>query len=225
MEFKEPYTPPTVTVDSVILQLNKSKLEVLLIKRSNDPFKDMWALPGGYSAAGNTTIDSLTSVLKRKTGLSVKNDLTYIEQLYTFDTIARDPRGHAISVTYLGCGRDIKPKGGSDTWQFFTVDDLPKLAFDHSSIIKYAHERLIAKLTYTNVVSRLLEKKFTLTQLQTAYEVIMEKSLDKRNFRKKFLSLNMIHETNEIWREGAHRPAKMYEFNSDKFETLSQDFE
>ncbi len=225
MKFDKPYVPPTLTVDGVIFQLNNDKLEVLLMRRSTEPFKGEWALPGGYNAAGSTTIEALRDIIKRKVGVDIQTQLSYIEQLYTFDTVARDPRGHAVSVTYLGCGRDIMSKNGSEHSSFFAVDNLPKLAYDHNNIVKYARDRLSAKLTYTNAVYGLLESKFTLTQLQTAYEAVFGRELDKRNFRKKFLSLGLIHETTETWREGAHRPAKLYEFNSTKLEVLSRSFD
>jgi len=225
MKYSSEYKAPILTVDAVIFQLSGNELEVLLIQRSEDPFKGEWALPGGYNAAGSTTIEALTAVTKRKAGVDIDSQLAYIEQLYTFDTVARDPRGHAVSVTYLGCGREIVPTNGSETAAFYPVDRLPQLAYDHESIIKYARERLGAKLTYTNAVSGLLDKKFTLTHLQTAYEAVLGRELDKRNFRKKFLSLGLIHETPDIWREGAHRPAKLYAFNNTSLEVLSRSFD
>ncbi|AGL61904.1 conserved protein of unknown function [Candidatus Saccharimonas aalborgensis] len=225
MKYSSPYVPPTLTVDAVIFQLHGDKLEVLLTQRESDPFKGEWALPGGYNAVGSTTIEALTEIVLRKTGVDLDNDLAYIEQLYTFDTVARDPRGHAVSVTYMGCSRAITLGTGSQHAEFFPVDRLPNLAYDHASIITYAQERLAAKLTYTNAVSGLLDKKFTLSQLQTAYEAVMGRLLDKRNFRKKFLTLNLIHETPDTWRDGAHRPAKLYAFNSSSLEVLSRSFD
>ena len=224
MNYTKPYTPPTLTVDAVIFQVNNNTLEVLLLKRPNEPFKGEWALPGGYNAKGETTTDALERVVFQKTGVKIKDDLRYIEQLYTFDTINRDPRGHAVSVTYMGCGRSI-PYNENLEIEFFDVKKLPKLAYDHANIIKYAKERLIAKMTYTNSAFAFLERKFTLTQLQTTYEIVFDREFDKRNFRKKFLSLNLIHETDELWRDGAHRPAKLYEFNSNKLEILDRSFD
>ena len=224
MNYTKPYTPPTLTVDAVIFQIYNDALEVLLLKRPNEPFKGEWALPGGYNAKGETTTDALERVVSQKTGLKIKEDLHYIEQLYTFDTIDRDPRGHAVSVTYLGCGRNITYNEELEV-VFFDVNKLPKLAYDHINIIKYAKERLIAKMTYTNSAFAFLDRKFTLTQLQKVYEIVFDREFDKRNFRKKFLSLNLIHETNELWRDGAHRPAKLYEFNSDRLEILDRRFD
>ena len=221
MNYTKPYTPPTLTVDAVIFQVNNNTLEVLLLKRPNEPFKGEWALPGGYNAKGETTTDALERVVFQKTGIKIKDDLRYIEQLYTFDTINRDPRGHAVSVTYMGCGRNITYNEDLEV-AFFDVKKLPRLAYDHANIIKYAKERLIAKMTYTNSAFAFLDRRFTLTQLQTVYEIVFGREFDKRNFRKKFLSLNLIHETNELWRDGAHRPAKLYEFNSSKLESLDR---
>ena len=221
MNYTKPYTPPTLTVDAVIFQVNNSTLEVLLLKRPNEPFKGEWALPGGYNAKGETTTDALERVVFQKTGVKIKDDLRYIEQLYTFDTINRDPRGHAVSVTYMGCGRNITYNEDLEV-AFFDVNKIPKLAYDHANIIKYAKERLIAKMTYTNSAFAFLDRRFTLTQLQTVYEIVFGREFDKRNFRKKFLSLNLIHETNELWRDGAHRPAKLYEFNSSKLKNLDR---
>lgn len=225
MKYTKPYVPPTLTVDAVIFQISNGVLEVLLMKRPNEPFKGEWALPGGYNAKGETTTSALSRIVAQKTGVDVDDDLSYIEQLYTFDTVDRDPRGHAVSVTYLGCGRDIRLREAGTHVAFLDVNNLPRLAYDHNAIIHYARERLIAKLTYTNAVSAFLERRFTLTQLQTAYEIIFNREFDKRNFRKKFLSLGLVHETNELWRDGAHRPAKLYEFNSQTLETLSRSFD
>lgn len=225
MKYDKPYVAPTLTVDAVVFQITNGALEVLLMKRPNEPFKGEWALPGGYNAEGETTTAALHRIVEQKTGVDVDKDLSYIEQLYTFDTVDRDPRGHAVSVTYMGCGRDITLRDAGAHVAFLDVDNLPTLAYDHAAIITYARERLIAKLTYTNAVSAFLEKKFTLTQLQSAYEIIFGREFDKRNFRKKFLSLNLIHETDELWRDGAHRPAKLYKFNSNSLESLSRSFD
>lgn len=225
MNYTSPYIPPTLTVDAVIFQITHGQLEVLLIQRQSEPFKGSWALPGGYNAQKETTTDALHRIVSTKAGVDTRQDLSYIEQLYTFDTVDRDPRGHAVSVTYMGCGKDITPHGGSSSATFMPISSLPELAYDHAAIITYAHERLIAKLGYTNAVSAFLPSQFTLTQLQVAYEAIFGHEFDKRNFRKKFLSLELIHETGDLWRDGAHRPAKLYVFNSNSLETLSRSFD
>jgi len=225
MQYTTPYVPPTLTVDAVIFRPNSGELEVLLTKRANEPFKGDWALPGGYCAEGQTTLEALSSVAKRKVGIDIDTDLRYIEQLYTFDTVARDPRGHAVSVTYMGCGNNFDLSSAEQEVEWCAVDHLPKLAYDHEAIITYARERLGAKLAYTNAAMGLLPRKFTLSQLQNIYEIVLGRALDKRNFRKKFLALDLIHETPELWREGAHRPAKLYAFNSESLEVLARSFD
>lgn len=224
--FSDEYIPPTLTVDSVIFQLVDDALSVLLIQRGNQPFKGAWALPGGYNPAGETTQDAMKRILRAKGGIDIKS-LRLIEQLYTFDTVARDPRGHAVSVTYMGLGKDVVPSSSQTTQnpQFFAVTQLPKLAYDHQKIIRYAHERLQAKVAYTNAVYALLDPLFTLSQLQTAYEAILCRPLDKRNFRKKFLSLDLIKQTSEQRREGAHRPARLYKFNQQTLQSLARSFD
>ena len=225
MNYSTPYTPPTLTVDMVVFRPNGEHLEVLLTKRAAEPFKGDWALPGGYCAEGQTTLEALSSVVKRKVGVDIDTDLQYIEQLYTFDTVARDPRGHAVSVTYMGCGNTFSPALAEQEVEWHSVDHLPSLAYDHEAIIAYARERLSGKLVYTNAAMGLLPRKFTLTQLQNVYEIVLGRELDKRNFRKKFLALGLIHETPETWREGAHRPAKLYAFNNESLEVLSRSFD
>lgn len=225
MKYSQAYQSPTLTVDLVIFRLVHNTLEVLLTKRANEPFKGDWALPGGYCAAGQTTQEALSIITKRKIGIDTATQINYLEQLYTFDTVARDPRGHAVSVTYMGCGRDIEPTPAEQEVKWCSVDHLPTLAYDHEDIISYARERLSAKLSYTNIASSLLDDKFTLSQLQLAYEAVLGRELDKRNFRKRFLNLGLIHETGDLWREGAHRPAALYAFNNHGIEVLTRSFE
>jgi 8-oxo-dGTP diphosphatase len=220
------YIPPILTADGVIFQLEGGHLSVLLIQRTQEPFKGAWALPGGYNAQGETTREAFARVVQRKAGVSV-DDLNLVEQLYTFDTVARDPRGHAVSVTYLGLGREIFPEFSDTTQnpQFFPIDHLPELAYDHTAIIEYAHERLRSKITYTNAIYALLPSLFTLSQLQAAYEAVLGRELDKRNFRKKFLSLDLIEETDQMLKEGAHRPARLYKFCKPDLQALERSFD
>lgn len=225
-KFNKEYVPPTVTVDLISFQLIENELCVLLIHRNKDPFKDMYALPGGYSAQGETTLEALERIVKVKAGLSVGN-LDHIEQLYTFDAVARDPRGHAVAITYIGLGKNISIEDVDLSQQpkYFPISDLPELAYDHTDIIKMAHNRLKSKISYTNIVFSLLSTNFTLTELQKAYEAIFGKELDKRNFRKKFLSLDLIKETGKVSRSGAHRPAKLYTFKKQSLEELTRSFD
>ncbi len=225
MKYTTPYVPPTLTVDAVIFQIINGVLNVCLIQRANEPFKGSWALPGGYSPQGETTIEALERIVHHKAGINIKNDLRYVEQLYTFDTVARDPRGHAVSVTYMGCGRDVTPDEAHSTVSFFPVDALPPIAYDHKDIIHHARQRLIAKLSYTNAVYAFLPQYFSLSELQSAYEAVFGHELDKRNFRKKFLTLGLTEETDQMRREGAHRPARLHRFTSNTLQVLSRSFD
>lgn len=220
------YEAPALSVDMVLFQIIDAKLYVLLIKRAEQPFKDMWALPGGYNPKGETTVEATGRVLRSKAGIHIK-DLPIVEQLYAFDTVARDPRGHCLSVTYLGLGLNLVPLGGKATHQpqFYAVNELPDLAFDHDRIIHFAIDRLIERLKETNIVYGLLPNLFTMKQLQEAYESVIGHSLDKRNFRKKFLALDLITPTDEYQQSGAHRPARLYKFRQRKLVLLSKDFD
>jgi len=219
------YVPPTLTIDAVIFQIINDYLSVALIKRRNEPFRGQRALPGGYNPVGETTEQALSRIIKRKAGIDIKQ-LGLVEQLYTFDAVGRDPRGHAVSVTYMGLSEGIAPSISSSTEdpEFFPVNQLPALAYDHKKIITYAHERLASKITYTNAIYALLPSLFTLAQLQTAYEAIFGYELDKRNFRKKIFELDIVMPTEEFFRAGAHRPARLYKFTTRELKTLDRNF-
>lgn len=220
------YQAPTLTVDAVVFEILDNELQVLLVKRTSEPFKGEWALPGSYNAVGDTTLQALESrVLKPKVGLDPK-DLPLVEQLYAFDTVARDPRGHAVSITYMALGNNLKPleSAGTQNPTFFPVKDMWDLAFDHEDIVAYAHERLKSRITSTTAVFALLPETFTLTQLQIAYEAVLGHKLDKRNFRKKFLSFDTLEPTDKFFQDGAHRPAMLYRFKEQKLQPLLRDF-
>jgi 8-oxo-dGTP diphosphatase len=208
------YTSPILTVDAVIFQLIGDKLAVLLIRRGFEPFKGHWALPGGYNPAGETTLQALDRVLADKTGVAV-GQLDRLEQLYAFDAVGRDPRGHMVSITYIGLCKHLEPKISATTQEprFWEVDDLPGLAYDHNKVIMFARDRLRAMLADTNAVAGLLPGHFTLSQLQAAYQAILGRPLDKRNFRKRILAMGMLHETGEIEHGNGHRPARFYSFS------------
>lgn len=220
---KTTYIPPTVTVDGVILQIIDGKLNVLLIKRTREPFKGEWALPGGYSNAGETTKEALARILSQKTGVALAH-VDLVDQLHIFDSIARDPRGHAVSIVYVGIGRDIIAMPNTETQnpQFFPLSELPALAYDHDEIIYTAHAWLRSKMEQTNIAFTLLPPHFTLTELQGVYEAVLGKKLDKRNFRKRFLSFGFVEETGEVVKDGAHRPAMLYKFRKNQLEAINR---
>jgi 8-oxo-dGTP diphosphatase len=207
---------PTIAADIVILTFENGDLKVLLIKRAQKPFQDNWALPGGFLHDKETTQTTAQRILKDKAGVSN----VFIEQLYTFDDLRRDPRGRIISVVYFALApiQDIKIRQSPNiqTPTFFSIKKLPSLAFDHKKIIQYAHKRLQSKLEYTNAVFSLLPRYFSFNQLQGTYEAILGRKLDKRNFRKKFEFLGLIKPTKKVLTGNRQRPARLYTFVSKK---------
>lgn len=207
-----------VTVDIVILTVKENDLRMLLVKRKYDPFKGCWAIPGGFVQRGESLEKAALRELNEETGVSD----VYLEQLYTFGAPERDPRGRVITAAYFSLvdSTKLKLKATTDVSEvkWFSMYALPeKLAFDHKQILEYALQRLRYKLEYTTVGFQLLPKKFTLTELQRLYEIILSKKLDKRNFRKKINSLNLLKPLNETKMEGVHRPARLYSFKSKAF--------
>lgn len=215
--FTYDYPRPMVTVDTVIFTIQGDDLKVLLVKRGVDPFKGSWAIPGGFVQLDESLEDAARRELYEETNV---RDL-YLEQLYTFGNPQRDPRGRVISVSYFALissqHRELVARTDSTDVAWFNVYKLPELSFDHADIIEYALTRLRYKLDYTSVGFQLLPPKFTLTELQQVYEVILRKKLDKRNFRKKILSLGILTPLEETKMEGPHRPAKLYEYNQETF--------
>lgn len=212
----EDYHPPTLVVDAVIFYIEDfTKLKVLLIKRANEPFKESFALPGAYANRGKTTLESTADMLSIKAGVDAAA-IPYIEQIHAFDTVARDPRGHAVSICYMGLGYNldgkVKLSANTHNPQFFDINLLPDLAYDHKDIIGYAYNRLASEIFYTDIVKYLLPLEFTFTELQNSYQAILGRDLDKRNFRKKINILNIVEGTNATRKEGAHRPAKLFKF-------------
>lgn len=207
-----------VTVDIVIFTIQEGVLKVLLVKRLVPPFVGQTAIPGGFVLEDEDLDQAALRELREETGVS---DL-YLEQLYSFGKPDRDPRGRVITVSYFALiSPDRKLRAGSDaaTAEWYAVDKLPPLAFDHSSILKYALERLRNKLEYTTVGFQLLPEKFTLTELQEVYEAILGRKLDKRNFRRKMSVLGILKPLREH-RHGGQRPAQLYRFVAARFEKL-----
>ena len=203
---------PSVTVDLVILTIADNDLRVLLIRRKQGPFQNSWALPGGFVELDESLEAAAARELKEEVG--VEN--VYLEQLFTFGDPERDPRGRVISVSYFALVDHERQKivAASDAADaaWHTVFDPPELAFDHRRILDYAVSRLRNKLEWTTVGYELLPRRFTLSQLQRVYEIILQRRIDKRNFRKKILAQAQLRELNETRADGAHRPAKLYSF-------------
>ena len=208
-----------LAIDVVCFRLIDKALWVLLGKvDAHSAFAGKWAVIGGLISPQHTTEESAQSHLKKKAG--IRN--IYKEQLYTFSEVERDPRGRVVSVAYLALShKDQRVSGeGEVETKWFPVDALPALAYDHKKIISYALERLRGRIEYTNIAQHLLPEKFTLSELQNVYEVILDKVLDKRNFRKKILSTNLLKDTKTKQKQGIMRPATLYKFASKKVEVV-----
>ena len=210
MPFTYEYARPAVTVDIAIFTVRNDELNVLLIKRAEEPFRGEWALPGGFVIPNESIEQAAERELVEETGVSD----VYLEQLFTLGAPGRDPRGHVITVAHYALipSDNLNLQASTDAAgvAWFAIDKLPELAFDHNEILEMALDRLVAKLEYSTIAFQLMPASFTLTELQHVYEVIERKEIDKRNFRKRILALDAIEPTGEEKREGPHRPAKLY---------------
>lgn len=213
---KNQFDRPSVAVDLLVLTANQGDIEVLLVKRKEHPFKDYYALPGVFVGIDESLDDAVKRGLKEETGLS---DI-YMEQLYTWGRVDRDPRMRIISVSYIAlvAKSKINPvacqRVSEIQWQKVSLENIEslkgKLAFDHAEMIKYALERLKNKVEYTPVAFHMIDEEFTLPYLQTVYEALSGKKLFKANFRKKIQDL--VVETGNSTEGDAHRPSKYYRY-------------
>lgn len=206
------YQFAVIATDVVIFTVDEGQLKVLLIKMKKHPFTNMWAAPGGLVGINESVDSAARGQLLLKSG--VKD--VYLEQLYTFGKINRDPFGRVVSVAYFALIPNAGLKLNTTTEYagiaWFPVSKMPALAYDHKEIIKTAVERLISKLEYTNVVYNLLPNNFTLSELQEVYQIILNKKLDKRNFRKKILGLGLVKKTGKKQVGEGGRPAELFCF-------------
>jgi len=213
---------PALTVDAVVFGFDDEDLKVLLIQRDIEPFEGRWALPGGFVRMEESLEDAVDRELFEETGLSQ----VFLEQLCTFGAPERDPRGRVVSVAFFGLVKlsDHKVQAATDARNaaWFSLGETPKLAFDHQKILNTAHERLRAKVRYQPIGFELLPEKFALRQLQHLYEVILDRSLDKRNFRKKIQKLDILHPLNEIEKDVAHRAAQLFRFDPKKYQRMQK---
>lgn len=210
MNYSYKYPHPAVTTDVVLFSTQNSQLKLLLIKRGQEPYKNQWALPGGFLDIDEDLEICAKRELAEETGIT---DI-YLEQLYTFGKPGRDPRERVISVAYLailGHG-SIAASAGDDAAEveWFSVQHLPSLAFDHADVINMALQRLAAKLNYSTLALQFLPERFSLAEIQKIYEIILGHTLDKRNFRKWILSKKCLVECEGGRKNGHHRAARLY---------------
>lgn len=222
MAYTYEFERPGLAVDCVVFGLDEEDLKIILIQRDLPPFKGRWAVPGGFVHIGESLEEAAKRELKEETGV----EDVFLEQLYTFGDVKRDPRERVVSVAYYALVnlRDHEIRAATDARNaaWFSADDLPPLAFDHNRIVDAALTRLKGKVRYQPIGFELLPEKFTLTELQKMYEKILDKNIDKRNFRKKILGMGLLRELDEVQLDVAHRAARLYKFDEKKYLHLKE---
>lgn len=213
-----------VAVDAIVFGYSENQLNVLLIKQKYGALKNKWALVGGFVKDNETLFEAVNRELQEETGIAVN----YLEQLFTFgDDIQRDPRGRVISVAYFALVNstkfNVKADSDAEEAQWFSIAALPDLAFDHKLILETALKRLQNKLTYQPIGFDLLPKEFLFSDLENLYCTLLNKEIDRRNFRKKILSFGIIEETDKFSSKKNGRPAKLFKFNKLKYNKLTKE--
>ena len=214
------YPHPSVTTDCVIFGFDGTKLQVLLIERGIEPYKGRWAFPGGFLNPDETAEEGALRELQEETGLTG----AYIEQFHTFTDPHRDPRERVITIAYYALVRLQEVRGGDDAAkaQWFALDEVPQLAFDHVRILREAVTRLRERIHFKPVGFELLPEKFTMKELQTLYEAILDVKFDRRNFSKKMLHFDLLTDLGETINPSAKRDAKLFSFNKENYDLLKQ---
>lgn len=212
-----------ITVDAVVFGYSQAQgISVLLIKRKIKPFQHKWALPGGFVHDKESLEDAVVRELKEETGISVQ----YLEQLYTFGAVSRDPRSRVVSVAYFALVKSsafaLSASTDAADAAWYNIDELPGLAFDHATIIAKAIQRLRAKITYEPIGFELLSRKFPFSDLEQLYSRLLGYDIDRRNFKRKIMSLGLVHELDEkLPATSAGRPGKLYSFDRKKYKELA----
>jgi len=215
-----------VTVDAIVFGYSKAEgVSILLIKRKYPPFKNSWAIPGGFILEAESLEEAVKRELMEETGIEVN----YLEQLYTFGAPKRDPRQRIISIAYFALVKStrfqqLKASTDAEEAGWFSINELPALAFDHQQILQIAIERVRAKIRYQPIGFELLDKKFPFADLEKLYTALLDRDIDRRNFTKKILSLGLLEDTGELApAAGAGRPSKIYQFNKKRYQQLLKD--
>lgn len=219
-KFTYKYPHPAVTTDCVIFGFDGAKLQVLLIERGLDPFKGRWALPGGFLRMEESAEQGARRELEEETGLKD----VYVEQFHTFSDPNRDPRERVLTIAYYALVRLQEVRGGDDATaaRWFSLDDVPQLAFDHDRILRQATIRMRERIHFEPIGFELLPAKFTLRELQNLYEAILNVHFDRRNFAKKMLHFELIRQLDEKAQPTPHRKALLFSFNAEKYDELKK---
>ena len=214
------YPHPAVTTDCVIFGFDGRELQVLLIERGIEPFKGKWAFPGGFLKMDETAREGALRELKEETGL----ENAYIEQFNTYSDPWRDPRERVITIANYALVSIQEVKGGDDAAkaQWFPIDKVPQLAFDHDKILRDAMRKLRERIHFEPIGFELLPEKFTMKELQILYESILGVKFDRRNFAKKMMHYELLNQLDETVRPTAKRDALLYSFNKDNYELFKK---
>lgn len=217
--FTYEYPHPAVTTDSVVFGFDGRELHLLLIERGGEPYKGCWALPGGFVRMNETVEEGAMRELAEETNV---RDV-FLEQYHVFSSVDRDPRERVITVAFIALVRksDYRLLAGDDAARasWFLADELPVLAFDHNEIIDMGREKLREMLRTKPVAFRLLDKKFSMAELQRLYEVINGTQYDRRNFSRKVISSGLVHGIGAFAAAAMPgRPAEMYTFDEEAYE-------
>ncbi|WP_276501785.1 NUDIX hydrolase [Terrimonas pollutisoli] len=212
-----------VAVDAIVFGYSKNDgVSVLLVQRKYEPFKNEWAIPGGFVQTEESLEEAVRRELSEETGIEVN----YLEQLYSFGAPHRDPRQRIIAIAYFGLVKtsqyqELKASTDAENAKWFSIKKLPALAFDHKQILAVAIERLRSKVRYQPIGFELLDKKFPFSDLEKLYMALLDRDINRRNFSKKILSFGFLEETGELSKsEGKGRPSKMYQFNQKRYKEL-----
>ena len=214
------YPHPSVTTDCVIFGFDGQKLQVLLIERGIEPYKGRWAFPGGFLNPDETAEQGALRELQEETGLTG----AYIEQFHTYTDPNRDPRERVITIAYYALVRIQEVKGGDDAAkaQWFALDEVPQLAFDHDRILRDAMRQIRERIHFEPIGFELLPGKFTMKELQSLYEAILDIKFDRRNFAKKMLHFELLTDLDETANPSAKREAKLFSFNKQNYDELKK---
>jgi 8-oxo-dGTP diphosphatase len=217
------FSRPALTVDIAVFGYQAGSLSILLIERGIEPYRGRFALPGGFVRESERLEETARRELQEETGL----EGVFLEQLYTFDELDRDPRERVVTVSYYALVRPEKFILHASTdaahVKWFKLSELPKLPFDHSKIIDQALQRLRAKIRYSPIGFELLPRQFTLTDLQTLYETLLETELDKRNFRKKILGSKILLASGKKLENVPFRSPILYAFDQKRYQKLERE--